>query len=125
MGSTSGCSALIWHHTGNQIHASLEHAAAPPGTHHWESVWRDDSGSRMARGPVTGPVFWKETSTVEPVLKDHPIGHKKLGLSRQVVFGDRFNYRYIEMLRLLPKIFGPSRQVVFQERFHYTGSPNH
>ncbi len=30
--------------------------------------------------------------TVEPVLKDQPIGHKKYGLSRQVVFGDRFIY---------------------------------
>ncbi len=28
-------------------------------------------------------------NTVEPVLKDHPIGHKKCGLSRQVVFGNR------------------------------------
>ncbi len=27
--------------------------------------------------------------TVEPVLKDYPIGHKNI-LSRQVVFGDRF-----------------------------------
>ncbi len=30
--------------------------------------------------------------TVELVLKDHPIGHKKYGLSRQVVCGDRFFY---------------------------------
>ncbi len=32
----------------------------------------------------------KET-TVELVLKDHPMGHKKYGLSRQVVFVDSFN----------------------------------
>ncbi len=32
--------------------------------------------------------------TVKPLLKDHPIGHKR-GLSRQVVFGDRFNYSEI------------------------------
>ncbi len=35
----------------------------------------------------------------------------KSGLSRQVVFGDRFNY--IEMWDLLPGISGLSRQVVF------------
>ncbi len=29
------------------------------------------------------------TFTVEPVLKDHPIGHKNV-VSRQVVSGDRF-----------------------------------
>ncbi len=40
-------------------------------------------------------------TTVEPVLKDHPIGHKNCGLSRQVVSGDRFSY--IEMQVLLPK----------------------
>ncbi len=33
--------------------------------------------------------------TVEPLLKDHPIRHTKCGLSRQVVFADRFSY--IEM----------------------------
>ncbi len=32
----------------------------------------------------------KET-TVELVVKDYPIGHKKYGLSRQVVFVDSFN----------------------------------
>ena len=30
----------------------------------------------------------KDHCTVEPVLKDHPIGHKKCALSRQVVSGD-------------------------------------
>ncbi len=30
-------------------------------------------------------------SPVEPVQKDNLIGHKKFGLSRQVVFGDRCN----------------------------------
>ncbi len=34
-------------------------------------------------------------STLEPVLKDHPISRKKCGLSRQVVSGVRFSY--IEM----------------------------
>ncbi len=34
-----------------------------------------------------------------PVLKDHSIGHKNV-VSRQVVFGDRFNF--IEMQDLLP-----------------------
>ncbi len=54
------------------------------------------------------------TYTVEPVLKDRPIGHKNM-VSRQVVFGDRFIY--IEMCDL-PKTSGPSRQVVSQDRFH-------
>ena len=35
--------------------------------------------------------------TVEPALKDLPIDHKKYGLTRQVVFGGRYNYMYIEM----------------------------
>ena len=41
--------------------------------------------------------FSRSTNTVEPILRDHPIaiGHKKCGLSRQVVSGDRFSY--IEM----------------------------
>ncbi len=47
--------------------------------------------------------------TVEPVLKDHPVGHK-YGLSRRVVFDGRFIY--IEMWDCLPKTDGPSRQVV-------------
>ncbi len=50
--------------------------------------------------------------TVEPVLKDHPISHKKCGLSWQVVSGDRFSNMYIEMLVLLPEMCGLSRQVV-------------
>ncbi len=57
--------------------------------------------------------FWTHLSaviTVEPVLKDRPIGHIHHGLSRQVVFGDRFIH--IEMCDILPKITGPSRQVV-------------
>ncbi len=33
-----------------------------------------------------------KTTTVEPVLNDRPIGHKKYGLSSQVVFGgERFS----------------------------------
>ena len=45
---------------------------------------------------------------VELVLKD--IGHKKCGLSRQVVFDDRFDCS--EMWDLMPGISGNSRQVV-------------
>ncbi len=51
-----------------------------------------------------------KTTTVKAVLKDHPIGHKKYGLSRQVVCGDRFIYT--EMWDFQPKISGPSRQVL-------------
>ncbi len=47
---------------------------------------------------------------VEPVLKDHPIGHKKHGLSRQVGFADRLIY--IEIWNLRPRTSGPSRQTV-------------
>ncbi len=36
----------------------------------------------------------------EPLMKDHHFGHKKYGLSRQVVFVGRFSY--IEMWNLLP-----------------------
>ncbi len=43
----------------------------------------------------------RNNSTVEPVLKDHPIGHKKC---------------YIEM-QVLPKMCGLSRQVVSQRGF--------
>ncbi len=46
--------------------------------------------------------------TVEPVLKDHLIDHKN-SLSRQVVFGDRFNC--VGTWDLLPGLSGPSRQV--------------
>ena len=31
------------------------------------------------------------SDTVEPVLKDHPVGHKNV-VSKQVVSGDRFSY---------------------------------
>ena len=47
--------------------------------------------------------------TVEPVLKDHPTGHKKCDLSTQVFSVDRFSY--IEMYVLLPRMCGLSRQV--------------
>ncbi len=30
--------------------------------------------------------------TVEPVLKDQPIGYKNVVSQKQVVFGDRFSY---------------------------------
>ncbi len=42
--------------------------------------------------------------TIEPVLKTPPHGPCICGLSRQVVFADRFNY--IEMYNLLPQISG-------------------
>ncbi len=35
-------------------------------------------------------VHLKMDTTIEPVLEDHPVGHKEHGLWRQVVFGDRF-----------------------------------
>ncbi len=31
-------------------------------------------------------------ATIEPVLNDHHINCTKYGLSREVVFGDRFHY---------------------------------
>ncbi len=43
-------------------------------------------------------------------MKDHPVNMAIKLWSRQVVFGDWFNY--IEMCDLLPGICGPSRQVV-------------
>ncbi len=49
-------------------------------------------------------------NTVEPVLKERPSWTWKCGLSRQVVFGDRF--KCIEWWNLLPEICGLSRQVV-------------
>ncbi len=49
-------------------------------------------------------------STVEPVLKNYPSGHKKCGLSRQVAFGDWFSY--IEIQDILPGICGLFWQVV-------------
>ncbi len=48
-------------------------------------------------------------STVEPLWKEQPISHKKCGLSRQVVFGDRFDY--IELWDLLSEICGLLRPV--------------
>ncbi len=48
--------------------------------------------------------------TVKPVLKDHPIGHTNV-VSREVVFGDRFNY--IECWTFCQKYLA-SRQVVSQ-----------
>ena len=51
-----------------------------------------------------------ECSTVEPVLKDHLIGHKKVVFLREVVFGDRFTY--IEMWDFLTALCGLSRQVI-------------
>ena len=51
--------------------------------------------------------------TVESALKDHPIGHKKCVLSRQVVFGNRYNYT--EMWDLLQGISGLSSQLFSQK----------
>ena len=51
--------------------------------------------------------------TVESVLKDYHIVHKKYGLSRQVVFGDKY-ISCLEMWNLLPGVCGLSRQVISQ-----------
>ena len=58
-------------------------------------------------------------------LERPPVGRNtKCGLSRQVVFSDRFNYWYIEMQGLLPGIASLSKRwslmaVVSQDRFHF------
>ncbi len=48
-------------------------------------------------------------NTVEPRLKDHPIGHKIYGFSRQVVFGDRI---ICIKCTTFPKPGCPLRQVI-------------
>ncbi len=45
--------------------------------------------------------------TVKPALKDHPISHKN-GLSRQMVFGDRFTLIEMDLLLRLLKTGGLS-----------------
>ncbi len=37
-------------------------------------------------------LYTLKPNTVEPVLKDHPIGHKNVVCPKQVVSGDRFSY---------------------------------
>ncbi len=51
-----------------------------------------------------------EGNTIEPVLKDYPIGHKNVVSQDRWVLGDGFIY--IEMWDFLSKSGGPSRQVV-------------
>ncbi len=53
--------------------------------------------------------MWR--STVEPALKDRPIGHKNMVSQDMVIFGDRFSC--IEMWDLLPGVCSPLKQVVF------------
>ncbi len=66
---------------------------------------------------ILGPKFFFQKQAPEQTQysrtcldKDHPDGHKNCGLTRRVVFRDRFNC--IEMCDLLAGISGLSRQVI-------------
>ena len=66
----------------------------------------------LITGEVGSPLLENNINMVEPVLKDHPHWPHKCGLSRglsrQVVFADRFSNT--GMWDLLPRMCGLSRQ---------------